>query len=65
MGVIDGCGNKDCSVSTGICESITFGSGELDELGYWEKPCEECARAFEKSTPKYNGRCWPFEKKEK
>ena len=62
MGIKGGCGNKECNVSTGICESLTFGSGELDDYGYWEKPCEKCARAFEKLEPEYKGRCWPFGK---
>ena len=30
------CGNEDCCASTGICGRITFGSGELDDHGYWE-----------------------------
>lgn len=57
------CSNKDCKVSTGICDSLTFGSGELDEYGYWEKPCSICARAFEIEFPEY-GACWPFKNKE-
>jgi len=52
------CGNRDCKVSTGICGSITFGCGDLDEHGYWEYPCEVCARAYEKSYPA-DGPCWP------
>jgi hypothetical protein len=68
------CGNPDCSVSTGICDSsegpwigggsLTFGHGELDDLGFWEYPCPICARAWEKANPE-DGRCWPFEKKNK
>jgi hypothetical protein len=54
------CGNKECSASTGICESVTFGSGKLDFYGYWEKPCAICAREFEKLYPEYSP-CWPFE----
>lgn len=42
------CGNSDCSVSTGIHEGLTFGSGELDNNGYWEKPCKICAAGWEK-----------------
>ena len=38
------CGNPNCSVSTGICGSQTFGSGELDDNGYWEHPCGACER---------------------
>jgi hypothetical protein len=55
------CGNPECSVSTGICDSLTFGSGEVDFYGYWEKPCSICARAHEEKHPKY-GECWPFKK---
>jgi hypothetical protein len=39
------CGNPECSCSTGIHEGLTFGSGELDDWGYWSKPCQVCARA--------------------
>lgn len=28
-----------CYASTGICGSITRGTGRLDDLGYWEFPC--------------------------
>jgi hypothetical protein len=30
---------------------MTFGSGGLDNNGYWEFPCPECARAFEAKHP--------------
>lgn len=36
------CGNHLCSSSSGICESATFGWGELSDLGYWEFPCRYC-----------------------
>lgn len=36
------CGNEGCSVSTGICGSLTFGWGNLDDNGFWEFPCEKC-----------------------
>lgn len=52
------CGKSDCKVSTGICESLTFGSGRLSIHGYWEFPCEVCARAFELKYPEYYP-CWP------
>ena len=29
-----GCGNPDCSVSHGIHEGLTFGSGHLDKFGF-------------------------------
>lgn len=56
------CGNPKCGASSAMDESITFGSGELDDYGYWEFPCALCARAFEKKHPEY-GSCWPFIKK--
>lgn len=40
------CGNQNCSVSTGICENLTFGSGKLDDYGYWEFPCKICEDAY-------------------
>lgn len=42
---IFGCKRKKCRASTGICGSITFGTGELDSNGYWEFPCKECEKA--------------------
>jgi hypothetical protein len=53
------CGNIDCGVSTGFHDGLTFGSGELDEYGYWEKPCTTCARAYETAHTGY--KAWPFE----
>ncbi len=47
-----------CRVSTGIHYFLTFGTGELDDNGFWENGCAECARAFEKQFPKC-GACWP------
>ena len=55
------CENPKCSCSTGIHEGLTFGSGELDDWGYWEEPCDVCARAYEKNYPDA-GKCWPFSK---
>lgn len=46
-----GCDNPACCCSTGICGAPTFGSGGLDANGYWEFPCDECARAFEAVNP--------------
>ena len=53
--------HQPCRISSGICESLTFGFGRLDDFGYWEHPCGECARAFEKKRPDL-GPCWPFKK---
>ena len=54
-----GCGNPKCGVSTGIHDGLTFGSGDLDQNGFWEHGCEKCARLNEKLYPE-DGRCWPF-----
>jgi hypothetical protein len=51
------CGNPNCSCSTGVCERLTFGSGELNNCGYWEFPCWTCARDYEKENPGEN--VWP------
>lgn len=54
------CGNKNCSVSTGIFgDELTFGRGRLDENGYWLIPCAPCARRHEREHPE-DGECWPF-----
>ena len=53
------CNNKKCSTSTGICGHLTFGSGRLDDYGYWSRPCNSCARAYEQENP-HLGKCWPF-----
>lgn len=47
-----------CHVSTGIHEALTFGTGMLDDNGFWEHPCPECAREHEKQFPEC-GYCWP------
>ena len=49
----------NCFISSGIHDGLTFGTGELDEYGYFEKPCYECAREWEKQYPE-SGQCWPF-----
>ncbi len=41
------CGNPKCGCSTGIHEGLTFGSGRLDHLGFWEKPCRICAENWD------------------
>lgn len=52
------CGNPECEISYGIHEGPTFGSGKLDQFGYWENPCDACAREWEKNTGE---KAWPFE----
>jgi hypothetical protein len=56
------CDNPKCGTSTGICGSLTCGSGKLDDFGYWEFPCYPCARELEKNLPE-EGPVWPFKKK--
>jgi len=29
----------DCHVSSGVHDCLTFGTGELDDNGFWENPC--------------------------
>lgn len=45
-----GCGDPECSVSTNILDTLTFGKGELDHNGFWEFPCEKCYVAFIKAN---------------
>lgn len=52
------CGNPECSVSTGIHDCLTFGSGQLNINGFWEHPCAICARNHEHKYPD-DGPCWP------
>ena len=54
------CGNPLCGVSSGIHEGLTFGSGELDDNGFWAHPCGPCARDYERRHADA-GPCWPFE----
>ena len=56
------CGNYNCSTSSSVLDFLTFGSGELDDNGFWENPCPVCARNFEKKHPEL-GPCWPFDEK--
>jgi hypothetical protein len=52
------CGNPACAVSQSIDEvTFTFGSGELDEHGYWSEPCHACAAAFLRRNPE--AMVWP------
>jgi hypothetical protein len=50
-----GCGRKECCASTGICGSITFGTGELDPYGYWQNPCKQCEESWKEEEIK-NGK---------
>ena len=53
--------HPDCQVSTAIADFLTFGTGELDSNGFWQQPCNECARAHEEKFPE-DYPCWPFSK---
>lgn len=48
-----------CFVSSNVFDHITFGTGELDTNGFWEKGCPTCAREWEKQFPK-DYPCWPY-----
>ena len=50
------CGNPICGASTGICGRITFGTGRLDDFGYWENGCRTCAAEYTHRTGK---EAWP------
>lgn len=47
-----------CQISTHILDCLSFGTGKLDGNGFWEHPCWECARAWEKQFPE-DSPCWP------
>lgn len=40
--------HSECGFSTGITGELTAGRGRLDDLGFWEFPCDECVEAMEK-----------------
>ena len=46
-----------CKVSTTITDAISFGTGNLDEFGFWDHGCDTCARAYEKANP--GSEAWP------
>ena len=45
------CGNPCCGVSSCFTEQFTFGSGKLDDNGFWEHPCRLCAEQFDRENP--------------
>lgn len=51
----------NCPASTGIHDGLTFGRGTLDDHGFWEKPCSNCARWNEKEDNVPVGTYWPFD----
>jgi hypothetical protein len=50
MSITKKCGNPDCTCSTGIHDGLTFGSGNLDDHGYFEKPCRICAKEHDETV---------------
>ena len=50
------CDNPECGASSTIVGEVSFGSGELDTYGFWEKPCRHCAKRFEII---FGEPCWP------
>ena len=56
-------GHHLCKTSSTIYESLSFGTGELDDYGFWEHGCYECARAWEEQYPE-DGECWPHTPKQ-
>ena len=53
--------HSKCCCSSGIHDGLTVGQGELDEHGYWERPCYICARKIGKDHPEEYP-VWPFPK---
>lgn len=53
-----------CSCSTGIHDGLTFGRGTLDDLGFWSRPCWECARWAEQKDGVPRNTYWPFEQRQ-
>ena len=63
----------NCGCSTGVHEDdratgkpdapwgLTYGSGHLDEWGYWSKPCVACARWAESQDGVPHNSYWPFD----
>jgi len=52
-------GHEKHYASSTIAEDLSFGYGELDDYGYFEHGCYECARAHEEQFPE-GGDCWPY-----
>jgi hypothetical protein len=55
-------GHEQHFASSTIAEDLSFGYGELDDNGFWEHGCYECARAYEQQFPE-DGNCWPYSTK--
>ena len=76
MNTLSNIDHEYCGASTGIHESddadgsskspwgLTYGSGRLDEYGYWSIPCGYCARLAEIRDGVCIDSYWPFQDKE-
>ena len=53
------CSHRDCGSSMAVGDIVTFGSGLLDDYGFWERPCEVAARNYEAQTGEV---AWPFKR---
>ena len=53
--------HSKCCWSSGIHDGLTVGQGGCNEYGYWEIPCEICARRHEKRFPN-EAPVWPFKR---
>lgn len=56
-GGVRGCGNPECGVASGPDDSYSFGSGDLDENGFWSKPCFVCSKRW---YDKWTETTWPY-----
>lgn len=53
--------HSTCAASTAIDdETLTFGGGVLDDNGFWEFPCPECAAQYKIKNP--TALVWPRSK---
>lgn len=52
--------NHKCLTSKSIFGHVTFGTGELDNNGFWEFPCFECAEKYKQENPEED--VWPAAK---
>jgi hypothetical protein len=55
--------HENCGASTTIGGETSFGQGKLDEYGFWEIPCQECAREHERKYGLPVNSCWPHTSK--
>lgn len=56
-------GHDDCSMSITMAGELSFGSGNLNYDGTYEKGCPACARYCESVNPETIP-CWPPDKQD-